>query len=82
MAYTGYYVKDRHIYGPREGGAFYISQDYVYGPRNGARFYLGNPIAGARFFYDVQGSAADFYLTDNGHIYSVSGATEPPWLAE
>jgi hypothetical protein len=32
--YTGYYIQDGFIYGPKHSGQFYILQGHVYGPRH------------------------------------------------
>jgi len=36
--YTGYWIKDNFIWGPRESGKFWIQDGWIWGPRNGGRY--------------------------------------------
>ncbi len=38
--YTGYWIKDNHILGPKESGKFRIDDGYIKGPYNSKKFWI------------------------------------------
>ena len=63
---TGYFVRDRHIYGPGGDTKSYIDDTFIYAGANltvGGRFTVGGKLTG-------------YWLADDGHIFqSVRGST-------
>ena len=40
--FTGYYIENGYIYGPKYSGKFYIDNNYIYGPFNSGKYYIDN----------------------------------------
>jgi hypothetical protein len=69
--YTGYWIADNLIWGPRDPGSYAIHGDVIRGPRNGGDYYIQNDrIYGPK-------CAGEFWI-DNGHIFGPT--RKPPWL--
>jgi hypothetical protein len=70
---TGYYIQDKYIWGPKEGGRFYIENNYIYGPRNGGKYFIRDG-----YIYGPKDSG-EFYIRDN----RIQGpGANLPWMAE
>jgi len=71
--YTGYYIQDQYIYGPKRTGRYWIQDGYIYGPGSNGRYYLSD-----NYVYGP-GSQGRFYIQD-GYIYGPS--RDVPWLPD
>jgi hypothetical protein len=69
--YTGFWIEDNHILGPKESGKFRIDNGYIKGPYNSKQFWIDyNRIWGPK-------ESGKFWIY-NGYIYGPS--ENLPWM--
>ena len=69
--YTGYWIEEGYILGPRESGRFWIQDGWICGPRNSGKFWIQD---GCIFGPKQSGE----FRIDEGRIYGPHAT--PPWL--
>lgn len=69
--YTGYWIQDKFIWGPRESGKFWIENSWIWGPRNSGKYWIDD-----KFIWGPKDSGK-FWIED-GFIYGPH--KNLPWL--
>jgi len=69
--YTGYWIEEGYILGPRDSGRFWIQEGWIYGPRNSGKYWVQE---GCIFGPNQNGE----FRIDEDRIYGPHPT--PPWL--